>query len=348
VVVEEVAIDPPQPGEVKVKLSATAICHSDVHLLRGEWGGRMPLVAGHESAGVITEVGEGVADLKPGETVVVSLLRSCGECPDCARGAPHLCGGSFALDSESRLHNLQGQELFHGLKTASFAEYAVVHASQCVKIPGDIPPASACLLACGVITGLGAVTNTARVEPGADVVVIGTGGVGLNSIQGAVLSEAGMIIAVDLLEDKLEAAQAFGATNTVNAAEEDPAKAVRKLTGGAGADYAFVTVGNAAAIESAFKMVRRGGTLVVVGLPEVAASAPIRVHPLVAGERRVLGSYMGSTNLHADVPKLVGLYRQGRLKLDELVSRCYPIEQINEAIAEMEGGGVIRNVIVFG
>ena len=346
-VIEEIDIDPPQPGEVMVKLAATAICHSDVHLLHGEWGGRTPLVAGHESAGVIAEVGEGVTGLQPGDPVVVSLLRSCGECPECVRGAPHLCSGSFALDTQSRLHNRQGLSLNHGLKTASFAEYTVVHASQCVKIPDDVPPASACLLACGVITGLGAVMNTARVEPGSCVAVIGAGGVGLNAIQGAVLSEAGRIIAVDLREGKLELARSFGATDSVNAADEDPAKAVRKLTGGAGVDYAFVTVGNAAAIEGALKMVRRGGALVVVGLPEVTASFPVRVHSLVVGERRVLGSYMGSTDLHADVPDLINLYRQGRLKLDELVSRCYSLEQINEAIAAMEGGGALRNVIVF-
>jgi S-(hydroxymethyl)glutathione dehydrogenase/alcohol dehydrogenase len=346
-VVEEIDIDPPQPGEVKVKLAATAICHSDVHLVRGEWDGKLPVVAGHESAGIIAEVGQGVTALQSGDYVVVSLLRSCGRCSDCMSGAPHLCSGSFALDSQSRLHSKHGQAIYHGLKTASFAEYTIVDQSQCVKIPDDIPPESAALLGCGVITGVGAVTNTAKVTPGSRVAIIGVGGVGLNSIQGAVLAEANMIIAVDQVEDKLAVARTVGAPHTVNASTEDPVKAVRALTGGAGVDYAFVTVGSVLAINQAFKMVRRGGSVVAIGLPEVSATVDLRVHSLVSGERRILGSFMGSTRLSADVPKLVDLYQQGRLKLDELISNRYSLEQINEAITTMEHGAALRNVIVF-
>lgn len=346
-IVEEIDIDPPQPGEVKVKLAATAVCHSDVHLVRGEWGGKLPVVAGHESAGVISEVGQGVTDLLPGDVVVVSLLRSCDRCSDCASGAPHLCSGSFALDSQSRLHNRHGQALYHGIRTASFAEYTIVDQSQCVKIPDDIPLESAALLGCGVITGVGAVTNTARVTPGSRVAVIGVGGVGLNSIQGAVLAEANMIIAVDQMEQKLAVSRAFGATHTVNGGVEDPVKAVRGLTEGMGVDYAFVTVGSVLAIDQAFKMVRRRGSVVAIGLPDVSATVDLRIHPLVIGERRILGSFMGSTRLRVDVPRLVDLYRQGRLKLDELISNRYSLEQINEAIITMERGAALRNVIVF-
>ena len=346
-VVEQIDIDPPQSGEVKVKLAATAICHSDVHLLRGEWGGRLPLVAGHESAGVIAEVGPGVTTLLPGDRVVVSLLRSCGTCPECTAGASHLCHASFPLDSQSRLHNRQGQALQHGLKTASFAEYTIVDQSQCVKIPNVVPSESAALLGCGVITGLGAVTNTARVPPGSRVAVIGLGGVGLSAIQGAVLTGSQTIIGVDLVEAKLDVACSFGATHAVNAAREDPVKAVRALAGGPGVDYVFVTVGNLAAMEQAFKMVRQGGCLVIVGLPEASAVLPLRVHSLVAGERRVLGSYMGSTNLSVDVPRLVQLYQQGRLKLDEMISARYSLDQINDAIADMQHGQALRNVILF-
>jgi Zn-dependent alcohol dehydrogenase len=245
------------------------------------------------------------------------------------------------------LHTSQGLTVNHGLKTASFAEYTVVDQSQCVKIPGDIPPDSACLLACGVITGVGAVTNTAKIPPDRCVAVIGVGGVGLNALQGAVLSQASMIIAVDLLADKLDVARSFGATHGVDAAQKDPAKEVRALSGGPGVDYAFVTVGSVAAIEQASKMVRRGGSVVVIGLPEASASVPVRVHPLVTGERRLLGSYMGSTNLQADVPKLIELYQQGKLKLDELISQRYSLDQINEAIAAMEHGQALRNVIQF-
>jgi len=346
-VVEEIDIDPPHHGEVKVKLAATAICHSDVHLVRGEWGGKLPVVAGHESSGIVVEVGEGVTTLQPGDYVVVSLLRSCGRCSECAAGAPHLCSGSFALDSHSRLRNKDGQAIHHGIKTASFAEYTIVDQSQCVKIPDDIRPESAALLGCGVITGVGAVTNTARPAPGSCVAVIGAGGVGLNSIQGAVLAEASMIVAVDRVEDKLATARTFGATHVVNASTEDPVKAVRALTNGPGVDYAFVTVGNAPAINQAFKMIRRGGSVVAIGLPEVSAMVDVRVHSLVSGERRILGSFMGSTRLSADVPKLVELYQQGRLKLDELISNCYSLEQINEAITTMEHGAALRNVVVF-
>lgn len=346
-VVEEIDIDPPQLGEVKVKLAATAICHSDVSLVRGEWGGKVPLVAGHESAGIIADVGQGVADLQPGDHVVVSLLRSCGRCSDCVNGAPHRCSGSFALDSNSRLHDKHGQSIQHGLHTASFAEYTVVDGSQCVKIPHDVPLESAALLGCCVITGLGAVTNTAKVTPGSSLAVIGVGGVGLNSIQGAVLTEARMIIAVDQVEDKLAAARTFGATHTVNAATEEPVSAVRALTDGMGVEYAFVTVGDVAAINQAFKMVRRGGGVVAIGLPEASATVSLRVHSLVGGERRILGSFMGSANLSVDVPKLIEFYQRGRLKLDELITKRYPLEQINEAIAAMEGGRALRNVIVF-
>ncbi len=346
-VVEEIDVDPPQPGEVKVKLAATAVCHSDVHLVRGEWGGKLPVVAGHESAGIIAEVGQGVTALLPGDYVVVSLLRSCGRCSDCTSGAPHLCSGSFALDSQSRLHGNHGQTIYHGLKTASFAEYTIVDQSQCVKIPNDIRPENAALLGCGVITGVGAVTNTAKVAPGSVVAIIGVGGVGLNAIQGAVLAEANVIIAVDQVEDKLAVARTFGASHTVNGGAEDPVKAVRAVTEGMGVDSAFVTVGNVLAINQAFKMVRRGGSVVAVGLPEVSATVDLRVHSLVSGERRVLGSFMGSTRLRVDVPRLVELYQQGRLKLDELISNRYSLEQINEAITTMERGAALRNVVVF-
>ena len=268
-VVEEVSIDPPQAGEVKVRMAAVAICHSDVHLVRGEWGGDLPTVAGHEAAGVIEDVGPGVTRVQPGDHVVVSLLRQCGHCFQCTRGAPYLCEGTFALDTESRLHNRQGSALHHGIRTAAFAEYAIVDQTQVVPVPDSLPLDRMALLACGVITGLGAVVNTAQVETGSSVVVIGTGGVGLNAIQGAVLRGAERIIAVDLLDNKLEAARQFGATHTVNASREDPVAAVREWTAGRGADYAFTTVGNVDAGNQAFQMTRPGGTAVIVGLPEM-------------------------------------------------------------------------------
>jgi Zn-dependent alcohol dehydrogenase len=307
----------------------------------------LPLLVGHESAGVIAEVGEGVTTLKPGEYVVVSLLRSCGHCPACVSHAPNLCNGAFPLDSQSRLHTKNGQAIRHGLNTATFAEYAIVDQTQCVKIPNDVPPQSAALLACGVITGVGAVRNTAKVSPGSKVGVVGAGGVGLNAIQGAVLADAQMIVAIDQTDEKLATARTFGATHIIHATNEDPIKVARTLTNGQGLDYVFVTVGNVAAINQAFRMIRRGGTLVTVGLPDTAATAAVNVHALTTGERRILGSFMGSAHLQVDILHLITLYQKGKLKLDELITDCYPLEQINEAIAAMESGKVLRNVIVF-
>jgi S-(hydroxymethyl)glutathione dehydrogenase / alcohol dehydrogenase len=346
--VEEVDIDPPQMGEVKVRMFATAICHSDVHLIRGElWEVDLPIVPGHEAAGVVEEVGEGVTLVKPGDAVVVSLLGSCGRCLSCVEGFSYLCEGTFALKSQSRLRNKRGEALYHGFKTAAFAEYAIVDQSQLAPVPEDILLDRAALLACGVITGLGAVVNTAQVRPGSNVVVIGTGGVGLNAVQGAVLVGAQQIIAIDILETKLLAARTFGATHTINAGQEDVRQLVRNLTGGRGADYVFVTVGSTAAVVQGLTLIRSGGTLVIVGLPQHGATAPLPVSDLAANGKNILGSCMGSTRLSNDVPWLVNLYRQGRLKLDELITARYPLEQINEAIESMEKGEALRNVIIF-
>ena len=346
-VVEEIKLDAPQRGEVKVKVAACAVCHSDVHKVRGEWGGQPPLVAGHEAAGIVSEVGPGVDTLRPGDHVVVSLLPFCGRCPFCAIGQSYSCEASFPLDRESRLHTSRGVPLQHGLRVAGFAEYCIVDQSQAVVIPDEMPLDRACLLACGVITGIGAATNTARVEPGSSVVVVGIGGVGLNTVQGAVLSGAAMIVAVDVLDGKLEAARLFGATHTINGREADVLAAVRELTGGRGADYAFATVGSSRVIAQIPGLVRKGGTAVIVGMPpNNDAMFTANAHEL-SYDRTVKGSFMGSSRLHVHVPQLVQLYQQGRLKLDELITARYPLEEINEAMAAMERGEALRNVIVF-
>ncbi len=335
--IADVKLGRPQRDEVKVRIAATAICHSDVHLIRGEWGGATPIVAGHESAGIVEEVGENVTRVKPGDRVVVSIVRSCGTCAQCARGDLHNCEGMFALDRESRMHDAEGRALLHGgIKTTAFAEMTVVHESQVVSIPDAMPFDRAALLGCGVITGIGAVMNTARVPAGANVVVIGAGGVGLNAIQGAKLAGAASITAIDRLESKLEAATSFGATHTTM-----DAKSLR------GADYVFVTVGVPELITAALRMIRRGGTVVVVGMPGVRATAELRVFDLVWSEQRLLGSRMGGTRLQADVPRYVGWYLNGKLKLDELISASYPLAEINDAIVAMERGEALRNVIVF-
>ena len=344
-VVEEIDIDPPKEGEVKVRMGATAICHSDIHLIRGEFGGRLPVLAGHESAGYIEEVGENVTLVKPGDAVVVSLLTSCGRCLQCVSGRPYMCQFRWPLNRESRLHNKQGQDITHMTRTATFAEYAIVHESQTVPIPEDMPIDRAALLACGVITGFGAAVHTAQVKALSSVVVIGTGGVGLNAVQGAVFSGAYPVIAVDMLDNKLEAARTFGATHTVKASDEDAVQTVRQLTG-RGADYVLVTVGSTAAIQQGFAMSGPHGMIVVAGLPPLAES--ITLPPFLTWqERMVTSSTMGSTLLSVEIPKLVALYQAGRLKLDELITGRYPLEQINEAIESVEKGEALRNVIVF-
>jgi S-(hydroxymethyl)glutathione dehydrogenase/alcohol dehydrogenase len=345
-VVEELDIDPPQRGEVKVRLAATAVCHSDIHFIKGDLGGKLPFVPGHEAAGYIDEVGEGVTSVKAGDTVVVSLLRSCGQCVFCNTGRPNLCEARWPLDTESRLHNKRGESVAHGVRTAAFAEYTIVDKSQVVQVPSNMPLDRAALLACGVITGFGAVVNCAKVKPLSSVVVVGIGGVGLNAVQGAAFSGAYPIIAVDTLDSKLKAARAFGATHTVNAAKEkDPVKAVRQLTSGRGADYVIVTVGITAAVRQGFSMAGRGGTTVIVGL----ATEPVSASPMefIDGEKILTGSFMGTTRLSVDVPKLVALYQAGHLKLDELITARYPLDQINKAIDSVVKGEALRNVIVF-
>lgn len=346
-VIEDLEIDPPQTGEVKVKLVACAICHSDIHYMEGAWGGTLPAVYGHEAAGIVDEVGPGVTQIKPGDPVVVSLLRACGHCFYCTQGETHLCEGRFALDQGSRLHDKAGRPILQGLRTGAFAEAVVVDQSQVVQVPLTMPLDSASLLACGVITGLGAVTNTAQVRAGSHVVVIGAGGVGLNSIQGAVLAGARTVIALDMLDSKLAAARHFGATHTINAKAEDAASAILGLTQGRGADYVFVTVGSAKAVEQGITFLRRAGTLVIVGMPATGSKSQIEAGDLAGYSQRILGSKMGSTRLQVDVPKLVDLYEQKRLKLDELITGRYPLSQINEAIAAVQRGEALRNVIVF-
>ncbi len=349
-VVEDIEIDPPQAGEVQVTLAATAICHSDVHLVRGDWdqwSTQPPVVAGHEAAGLVAAVGPGVSAVQPGDPVVVSLLRSCGRCFFCTTGQPYYCSGKFALSRESRLRNQRGEMLRHGISTAAFAEQVVVDQSQVVKIAADMPLDRACLLACGVITGVGAVTNTAQVTPGSSVVVIGSGGVGLNAVQGALLSGANPIIAIDIADNKLAAARQFGATHTIDGQSDDVRAAVRGLTHGRGADYVLVTVGAPAAVSQGLGLARRGGTIVIVGMPHAGATTPLPIGDLAWGGQKVMGSNVGSTRLSVDVPRLVELYQTGRLKLDELITARYPLEEINTAIEVMERGQALRNVIIF-
>ena len=345
--IEEVSLAEPRAGEVRVRIAACAICHSDLMAIDGAWGGDLPTVFGHEAAGVVEALGPGVTGVAPGDHVVVTLLRSCGDCHFCARGELQLCETRLPLDLRSPLAAADGSTIRQGLRTAGFAERVVVHASQVSVIPREIPLASASLLACGVITGVGAVLNTAGVRPGSHVATIGTGGVGLNCVQGAALAGARTNIAIDVSEQKLAASRTFGATHAVNPQESDARAAVRSLTGGRGADYVFVAVGSAAAIEQGATFVRRGGTLVIVGMTAEGVKVRLEALDIADNALRILGSKMGATRLSVDIPVLVDWYRQGRLKLDELISGRYPLERINEALASSASGAALRNVIVF-
>jgi Zn-dependent alcohol dehydrogenase len=346
-VIEDVLLASPGHGEIEVAVGACAICHSDISYLEGAWGGSLPAVYGHEAAGVVTEIGPGVGRVEPGRRVVVTLVRSCGGCFFCVRGEPALCESTFPLDKTGPLRSREGEPIVQGLRTGAFAERVVVHESQVVAVPEELPLDCASLLACGVLTGFGAVVNTAHVHAGESVVVMGTGGVGLNSVQAAALSGAEPIVAVDLDDAKLQAARTFGATHTVNPAREDARDAVLGLTCERGADHVLVTAGAAGAIESGLRLVRRGGTLVVVGMPASGVTAVFDPTDLAHDGRRILGSKMGSARPARDVPKLVELYGSGRLKLAELISGRYRLEEINEAVASSIGGVALRNVVVF-
>lgn len=344
--IENLHLAPPRTGQVEVRILASAVCHSDIHFFDGAWGGRLPAVWGHEAAGVVEALGEGVDDVAIGDLVVVTLIRSCGSCRQCRSGASAVCTGITA-GHPSPLSDLDGNPVAQGLGTAAFAERAVVDRSQIVVVDPKIDPNSACLLACGVITGVGAARNTASVEPGSSVVVIGTGGVGLNTVQGARLAGADPIVAVDLTDDRLATARSFGATQVVNSSVQDLYQAVKTITDGEMADYVFVTVGAQAPIEMAPALLAPNGAAVIVGMPASGVTASIDPVTLAAQNQRILGSKMGGATLATDVPELVKKYRSGELMLDELVTATYPIEGINEAIESVKNGQAVRNVIVF-
>ncbi|TCP44175.1 Zn-dependent alcohol dehydrogenase [Rhodovulum marinum] len=343
--VEELRLRPPGPGEVEVTLSAVAICHSDISMADGAWNPSLPAVYGHEAAGRVAAVGDGVTGVAPGDTVLVTLIRACGTCPTCAGGHPSICR-TKPNDGDTPIFTADGQPVHQGLDTGAFAEAVVVHHSQVAKIPADMAMDAACLMSCGVITGLGAAVNTARVRPGETVVVIGAGGVGLNAIQGARLAGAARVIAVDMRADKLEAAREFGATDGVLATGEKPWREARRIAGKA-ADAVLVAVGATAAYDSAPRYLAPGGRLVMVGMPHSGQTARYEPVAVALLGQELRGSMMGDTVLARDIPWIVDLYSQGRIKLDELISGRWRLEQINEAIADTRTGAARRNVILF-
>lgn len=345
--IETLTLAAPGPGEVLVDIRACAICHSDIAFADGAWGGDLPSVYGHEAAGIVAATGPGVSGLRAGDHVVVTLIRSCGDCHYCTRESPVMCETAFPLDDGGPLRLTDGAPCHHGLRTGAFAEKAVVHESQLARVSDDLPFDSAALLGCGVITGFGAVANTARVRPGQAVAVIGCGGVGLNSVQGAALAGAHPIVGVDTSARKRRAARDFGATHTLDPAGADARRRIADLTGGRGVDHAFVTVGAEPAFADAIDFIGRNGTVVVVGMPPSGVKIAYDPGALAAANQKIVGSKMGEARIARDIPLLVEHYRTGRLKLDELITARYPLERINEAIAAVRNGEALRNVLIF-
>lgn len=345
-VIEDIEIDEPQANEVLIKTSATGVCHSDLHFMEGKWMYPMPVVLGHESAGVVEKVGPGVTNVKPGDRVVVAFVQSCGACDRCTTGRPNLCSNGQSLNRMGRI-KLNGQPMVQFAGMSAFAEWQLVSNKACVIVPDGVPMEVAALVGCSVMTGVGAVTNTVKLQVGQTVAVVGCGGVGLNIIQGARLAGASRIIAVDLMESKLAAAKEFGATDVVDASSGDAVQQVMAMTGG-GVDYAFEAIGLMKTAQQCFEMAKRGGQAVVVGMLPLMEQLTIpNAGMSFLGEKGIVGSYYGSTRQTYDMPWLMELYRQKRLKIDELISRTYKLEQINEAYDALKAGEVNRSVIVF-
>jgi S-(hydroxymethyl)glutathione dehydrogenase/alcohol dehydrogenase len=346
---EEVRIDDPGPGEVRVRTKASGICHSDLHVIEGGLPMPPPCILGHEPAGIVEAVGEGVTEFAPGDPVIGCLTSWCGVCRFCTAGRPYLCLSQFAgrpPGAKPRLASRNGDPILQFANLSSFAEQMLCPQRSLVKIRDDMPLDRASLIGCGVTTGLGAVINTARVPAGSSVAVIGCGGVGLAAIQGARIVGAGRIVAVDTQAWKLDLARQLGASDCVDAGAGDPVAAVHALTGG-GADFTFECIGLVPTVQQAVAMAARGGTAVLVGVVPVTQLVPIPAADLTLQEKRVVGSYMGSNRFRFDMPRYVDFYLDGRLRLDEMISSRIGLDEVNAAFDRMRKGEVARQVIVF-
>jgi len=342
---DDVDLDGPGPGEVRVRLAASGVCHSDLSLQNGTIPHPMPCVPGHEGAGAIVAVGAGVSHLAEGDHVIISWVPPCGGCAACLGGQPNLCT-AIGLGSMPAPHLKLGTDMvFAGIGTATFAEETVVPATAAIKIADDVPLDIASLIGCGVMTGVGAAINTAKVRPGSSVAVIGCGGVGVNVIQGARIAGAAEIVAVDLVDQKLDWARQFGATHAVTPEKLNAVS--MELTAGAGFDYVFEVIGRPETIRSAWDATRRGGTTVVVGAGRLDAQVSFSAFELFYSEKALLGCVYGSADVRVDFHRLLRLWRQGRLDLGGLISRRIDLADINEAFAAMERGEVIRTVVEY-
>jgi NDMA-dependent alcohol dehydrogenase len=352
--VVDVELDDPKAGEVRVQMGASGVCHSDLSVVNGTLLSPLPSVLGHEGAGIVQSVGDGVSRVKAGDHVVLSFVPQCGTCYMCTHDTPEMCETGFLamalgaqLDMTPRFSR-NGAALHQMSALGTFSEELVCPEISVVKIDADVPFTSAALIGCGVLTGFGAAANTADISKGDTVAVIGCGGVGLNAIQGAKWKGAERIIAIDRFDSKLDMAKQFGATDLVNAGNGDPVAQVHELTGGHGVDVSFEVIGLKDTVQQAFAMARRGGQAIIVGVPkmEQIMEIPIAMELLV-NEKQVRGSWYGSSDVRRDVPRLVELYKDGTLKLDELVSRRIGLDGINEAFTSMEAGEVARSVVDY-
>jgi alcohol dehydrogenase len=351
-VIETIELDPPGPGEVLVKIAAAGLCHSDLSVIEGNRPRPMPMALGHEAAGIVEELGPGVDDLKRGDHVVMVFVPSCGHCLPCSEGRPALCEPGAAantagtlLSGAKRLHR-NGEDVNHHLGVSAFAEYATVSRRSLVKIDPDLPLDEAALFGCAVLTGVGAVINTAKISAGSSVAVIGLGGVGLSSLLGAIAAGARRVVAVDLSDDKLGLARQLGATDTFNAGSADAVNEIREATGG-GVEFAFEMAGSVRAMDLAYKITRRGGTTITAGLPPPTHTVNIPQVNLVAEERTVKGSYIGTCVPVRDLPRYIELYRRGRLPVDRLMGDHLKLDDINLGFDRLHEGKAVRQVVVI-
>jgi S-(hydroxymethyl)glutathione dehydrogenase / alcohol dehydrogenase len=344
--IEDIAIAKPMAYEVVVRVMASGVCHSDLHYVEGLYTFPAPAILGHEAAGIVEEVGELVREFKPGDHVIACLSAFCGHCDYCLTGKTYLCATPLvrSRDASSRLL-WRGQPVAQFANLSAFAERMLVHTNAIVKVREDMPFDRAALIGCGVTTGVGAALRTARVEPGSSIAVFGCGGVGLSVIQGARIAGASMCIAVDVHDHKLAMAMEMGATHTINATSHDPVRAIRDITNG-GVDYSFEAVGRKETAEQCFESLRAGGTATIVGMIPRGQKIELTGSKFLR-ERKIQGSSMGSNRFKVDMPKYVDFYMQGRLKLDEMITRRLQLEDVNEAFRAMNAGEVVRSVLMF-
>ena len=353
--VEELTLDEPKTGEVRVKMAFAGLCHSDLHIMDDELPiGMTPMALGHEGAGIVDAVGPGVTRVKAGDHVVLTFIPSCGKCRWCVSGMTQLCdlgAGILAgpqMDGTYRMHNEGGQDVGQMCIISTFSEYTVVNQDSVCLIDDSYPLDVACLVGCGVATGFGAVVNRAKVTPGSSVLVIGIGGIGMNAIQGAKASNASIIIAADILDNKLEWSKEFGATHTINSEKEDLLAKVMEITHGLGVDFSFEAISTPPTIGQAFAATGKGGTTVVIGLtPANAETIPISPLMLVLYQKSILGTLYGTSNPQYEIPKLLNMYSHGQIKLKELITNTYTLDQVNEGYADLKAGKNIRGVIKF-